>query len=578
MNMMKEKLKWINETHNNQKFLILIGLIKTLSQMLNIVFFAVVIFFIMGIINEVDLEHREYVFLVICLLFSKGILVYLEGYFQGKVSGRIKVLLKDKIFLHVKALGPNKQHLVDKSLLTQLSTEGVEQLDLYFTLFIPQMIYGTLAPIIVLVILSFINIYVTIILFTAIPLIPLIIIAINKKAKKKLGKYWNSYGELGHIFFDFLQGINTIKVFNADDVFNRELNEKAETFRQSTMKVLKMQLNSITIMDIVAFGGAALAIIALGINAFKSDANITLLLFGVILSADFFIPLRSLGSAFHVATNGIAAFDKMKDFLYTEPMSKKEDVVTNFEYFRFCFNHASLEVNEKKILQDINMEIEPNKLTVIVGESGSGKTTCAKLMTGEYFSTRGSVNINGFKINIFDEVSLSQKIIYVNVEEFLPSGTVKSILSHGFYSVSELDIWEALERVNLKSFFASKLEGLDFFIESNGRNISGGQKERLMIAKAILLDAPVYIFDEPTSSVDYENEKKIIELIHQLAKEKTVVCITHKLLSITNADIIYVIDDGQVIGQGNHSYLMNNLDVYKHLYDEQRDLNDWREL
>ncbi len=573
---MKEKLQWINITHKNHWLLILIGVLKSVSQLLNVGFVWLLIKSVMNLVNGNYSDLWYFLIFFSGIMAMKAAVIFFEGYVHGKASGRIKVLIKSKILDHVEMLGPNHQDLVDKALLTQLSNEGVEQLDLYYTLFIPQMIYGTITPIIVLMIMSLISVHVAIILFIAVPLIPLLIIAINRKAKMKLGKYWNSYSDLGGTFFDFLCGINTIKVFNADGSFNDELNEKAESFRISTMKVLKMQLNSITIMDIVAYGGAALAIVMLAHSVLSLGENITLALFGIMLSADFFLPLRSLGSAFHVATNGIAAFDKMKAFLDISFANKETKEKIKNKEMGFVFQHVTVEMGKTKILDDISMEIMPRKLTAIVGVSGSGKTTSGKLMTRSYVQSSGQVLCNGISLDKIDESDLSSKVFYVNVDDYLIGGTIRDILSHGYFPLTDEQIWDALERVNLKDFVDNKEKGLDFVIEKNANNISGGQKERLIFAKALLVDAPVYVFDEPTSSIDYENEELIVGLIYRLAQKKTVVYITHKLLTINKADNIYFMSKGKVLGQGNHQELYDELELYRRLYDEQRQLDDWR--
>lgn len=576
---MKEKLELISEVKGNKQALIAMGFIKTISQLVNIGFIALIVYIMMIVVNQADIQLISWLIIGLALVFLKISLVLIEGKLHGYASGNIKVILRNKIFAKLRRIGFARQSQVDQSFLTQISTEGVDQLDLYYTLFIPQMIYGSLTPIIVLVILAFINIYAAILLFVSIPLIPLIIIVINKKAKKKLGKYWDSYASMGKMFFDFLKGINTIKVFNADNGFHKEMNQKAESFRLSTMKVLKMQLNSITIMDLIAYGGAALAIMIIGLAFQAQDISIWLALFAVVLSADFFLPLRSLGSAFHVATNGMAAYEKMKDFLAIEEGELQEGVDLIFgQGISFEYRSVSLRIDNNQILDKISLRINDHGLHAIIGESGSGKTTLARLLLKTNQGYEGRILVNDIDIREYQEMAIISNIIYVNSDNYLLSGSVREILSNGFSDVLELRMWDVLNSVGLAEFFRSKDEGLEYLIEKNGSNLSGGQKERLLIAKALLVDASVYIFDEPTSSVDYENEQIILKLISDLAKTKSVILITHKLSALEEAEVIFLLAKGSLVTLGTHDDLLEKSVMYQERYQKELDLNQWRQL
>lgn len=491
------------------------------------------------------------------------------GYLSSKA---VKKTLREKIFFKLLELGNTYRENVKTSEVIQVAVEGVDQLETYFGAYLPQFFYALLAPLTLFVYLSFVNLPSAIVLLICVPLIPVAIAAVQTWAKKLLGKYWGQYTALGDTFLENLQGLTTLKIYQADAFKHKEMNAEAEKFRKITMKVLTMQLNSITIMDFIAYGGAALGIILAATQYRAGGVGLTGCLLIILLAADFFLPMRQLGSFFHIATNGMAASDKIFRLLDLPVPEKKSLACPHGDIV--CENLSYSYEPEQEILHGIDLRFPVGSFTAIVGESGCGKSTVASILMGRNKGYTGSVTIGGRQLREIDESSLMREMTYIGHQSYLFKGSVRDNLQMGKPDADDAAMWTALEQVRLADFLRNE-QGLDTRLTEKGGNLSGGQCQRLALARALLHDSPVYIFDEATSNIDVESENDIMERIHALAKEKTVILISHRLANVTAADQIYVMEQGCIAESGSHEVLRNNHGVYEKLWNAQQTLENF---
>ena len=517
------------------------------------------------------------------------------GYLSSK---SVKKVLREKIYGKLLRLGASYREQVKTSEVVQVAVEGVEQLETYFGAYLPQFFYAMLAPLTLFVYLCFVNIPSAVVLLICVPLIPIAIAAVQTWAKKLLSKYWGQYTALGDTFLENLQGLTTLKIYRADGFKHEEMNRESEKFRKITMKVLTMQLNSITIMDFIAYGGAALGVIMAAAQFRAGNVTLSGCLLIILLSADFFIPMRQLGSFFHVAMNGMAASDKIFRLLdLPEPEEKTGcfpmDCRIVCTGLRFSYGENSVDETfsagtsrkgnlskgnssreGREILHGINMEFPKGGFVSIVGESGCGKSTVAAVLMGRNRGYGGSVKIGDKELSDIRETELMKNITYVSHQSYLFKGTVKENLLMGKPDASDRELWEILNRVNLAGFLESG-GGLGTLLTEKASNLSGGQRQRLALARALLHDSPVYIFDEATSNIDVESENDIMREIHALAGQKTVVLISHRLANVTVSDNIYVMDQGNVAESGSHEELLAGGGVYAKLWNTQQSLENY---
>ena len=488
-------------------------------------------------------------------------------------SKEVKSTLREMIYKKLLRLGTSYKEQVNTSEVVQVAVEGVDQLETYFGAYLPQFVYAMLAPLTLFVVLSFVSFPCAVVLLICVPLIPVAIIAVQRWAKKLLAKYWGQYTALGDTFLENLQGLTTLKIYQADDFKQDEMNEEAEKFRKITMKVLTMQLNSITIMDLIAYGGAALGVI-LSITQYRGDkVSLAGCLFIILLSADFFIPMRLLGSFFHIAMNGMAASDKIFRLLDLPEIEEKKEVIGE-DCTIVCKNlHFSYE-KKREILHGLNLEFPMGSFTSIVGESGCGKSTIVAILMGRNKGYTGLVTVGGKELKLVNEESLMKNFTYISHQSYLFKGTVRDNLLIGCPSAEDSKLWEVLEKVNLADFLKRE-NGLETFLMEKAVNLSGGQCQRLALARALLHDSPVYIFDEATSNIDVESENDIMQEIHALAKHKTVILISHRLANVTGSDRIYVLESGNVAESGTHGELVKLNGVYRKLWDAQQSLENY---
>ena len=490
-------------------------------------------------------------------------------------SRTVKRVMRENIYSKLLRLGSSYREHASTAELVQESVEGVEQLESYFGLYVPQFFYAFIAPVTLFVMFGMAGSFkVASVLLICVPLIPGAIVMVQKIAKRILAKYWDQYAKLGSAFLENLQGMTALKIYKADAFKNKQMNEESEHFRVITMKVLTMQLNSIIIMDFFAYGGAALGI-ALACKSFiEGSISLESTAFMILLSADFFLPMRKLGSYFHVAMNGMAASDRIFRFLNEkEPDEKKELILQKIE--RISLQDVSFSYDDSRdVLDKVSISIPEGSFTGIVGESGSGKSTVASLIMGRNTVREGSLTISGRDISSINEESLLRNITYVGINNTFFKGTVRENLLLADSEASDEKLWRTLIKCNIAGFFREN-NGLDTELLENAGNLSGGQKQRLALARALLHDSPVYIFDEATSNIDIESEETILDRIHEIARTKTVIMITHRLANVISADKIYCMEDGKVAGFGKHEELLASCDAYLNLWNTQIELEQF---
>ena len=521
------------------------------------------------------------VLIIIGLLFIR----YLSNIFYAKfsylASANARVTLRELIYKKLLKLGAGYNNVYSTSTIVQIAVEGIEALEVYFGKYLPQFFYAMLAPITLFVFISFISIKSAVVFILCVPLIPLSIIAIMKIAKKILKEYWNSYADLGDTFLENLQGLTTLKVFNIDDIRHKKMNEEAESFRKVTMKVLSMQLNSINIMDLIAFGGAALGTIVALIEFRNGQISIGELFIIILLSSEFFIPLRLLGSYFHIAMNGMAACDKIFILLDSKERQKNLEEVSEEQLRNISveLNDVSFSYDGKRtVVDNVNMNIPNRGLVAIVGESGSGKSTIASLILNTNSVNSGEIKFNGINVENISLDDIYKKISLVSTNSYIFNGTILDNLLMGKSDATKSEIKDALVKARLDEFVASLSNGLDTNVGEGGSALSGGQKQRLALARAILGDREMIIFDEATSNIDVESEESIWEAIYELSKDKTVLVISHRLANVTKADNIYVMKSGRVVESGSHDELYENNGEYYNMVNRQKELENAREV
>ncbi len=478
--------------------------------------------------------------------------------------------MRGLIYRKLLRLGAAYTQSVPTAEVVQLAGEGTEQLETYFGAYLPQLFYSMLAPVTLFAVLCTVSVRAAVVLMVCVPLIPVSIVAVQKFAKRLLGRYWGQYAALGDHFLENLQGLTTLKIYGADEDRHRQMNRDAEHFRRVTMKVLTMQLNSIIVMDVIAYGGAALGIIvaagefAAGRTGFAGCFAI------VLLSADFFLPLRALGSYFHVAMNGMAASGKIFRLLDLPEAPEKTAAPGTqggicCEGLRFSYKEG------REVLCGVNMAFAQRGLFSIVGESGCGKSTVAAVLLGRNTGYLGSVTVGGRQLRDINEAALMRHITLVSHNSYLFKGTVRGNLQVAVPGAPDEALWAALEKVKLAGFLRAE-DGLDTPVAEGGANLSGGRRQRLALARALLHDSPVYIFDEATSNIDVESENDIMALAHELAKEKTVILISHRLANVVPSSRIYVMEHGAVVQAGTHSSLLAQGGLYGTLWAGQQAL------
>ena len=486
----------------------------------------------------------------------------------------VKRILREKIYEKMLKLGASYNEQVSSSEVVQVSTEGVEQLETYFGKYLPQLFYSLIAPVTLFIILCNVSVKASVILLICVPLIPISIVVVQKIAKRLLNRYWSIYTGLGDSFLENLQGLTTLKIYQADQKKADDMDIESQNFRKITMKVLTMQLNSTSVMDIVAYGGAAVGMVAAVTEFLNGNISLAGTLCIVLLASEFFLPLRLLGSYFHIAMNGMAASDKIFRILdLEEPKPGKEMLPDGSLDISMKDVHFAYE-EDRQILKGINLSLPAGRFVSLVGESGCGKSTIAGILSAKNRGYTGDIVIGGRQLDKINEADLMNHVVLVRHNSYLFKGTVEDNLRMAKPDATEQEMREALRKVNLLDFIDSQ-DGLATQLQEKAGNLSGGQCQRLVIARALLKDAPVYIFDEATSNIDIESEELIMSVIHNMARTKTVLLISHRLANVVDSDCIYYLRDGEIKETGRHDELIAADGEYRHLYDSQMALENY---
>ncbi len=491
-----------------------------------------------------------------------------------RASVDVKRIVRERIYEKLLRLGAGYREYVSTSEVVQMSGEGAEQLETYFGKYLSQFFYSLLAPLTLFLFLLPYNWQSALVLLIAVPLIPGVIVLVQKIARRLLNRYWDVYTGLGDSFLENLQGLTALKIYKMDARKAEEMDKESERFRIITMKVLRMQLNSIIVMDVVAYAGAAVGMTVAISQFLAGNVDFAGTLMIILLAAEFFIPMRLLGSFFHIAMNGMAASDKMFAFLdLEEPQQGTEQLPEGPVSIRMQDVHFSYDGN-REILAGVNMEFPAGSFTSLVGTSGCGKSTVAGILMSRNKGFAGTVSLSGCALQDLAESSVMGNITCVTNKSYLFKGTVMENLRLGNPQASTTDMRKALEQVNLWAFLREQ-DSLDTEVAEGGTNLSGGQRQRLAIARALLHDSPAYIFDEATSNIDVESEEVIMEVVHRLAQEKTVILISHRLANVVDSDRIYLLREGEIAEEGTHDELMAADGAYAHLYLQQRRLETY---
>ena len=496
---------------------------------------------------------------------------------SDRASKDVKRTLRSSIYEKLTRLGAGYSETVATSEVVMLASEGVEQIDTYFAKYLPQLFYSLLAPVTLFILLVGVHARSAIILLCCVPLIPMSIVAVQKFAKKLLDKYWGEYTTLGDSFLENIQGLTTLKIYQADGWKHEQMNAQAERFRKITMKVLTMQLNSVTLMDLMAYGGAGLGIISAVAAFAKGQISLTAALTIILLAADFFLPLRLLGSYFHIAMNGAASAEKIFKLLAAdEPKDGTQSVdpaKTELALEHVTFGYEK----DRTILHDVSLIIPQGSFVSLVGESGCGKSTIAAILSGARTGYTGAVTLGGVPVKELKGESRLRAMTVVPHNAAIFKGTVGSNLRMASPAADDAALWATLEQVNLADFCRSQ-QGLETPLHEGGSNLSGGQRQRLAMARALLHDSPIYLFDEATSNVDAESENDIMKAIRSLAGTKTVILISHRLANVVDSDCIYVMENGTIAEQGKHDALLAAGGAYSRLYNAQKQLENLGEV
>lgn len=487
---------------------------------------------------------------------------------RDRLGRSVKKSLRAQLYAKLLRLGVRETKTVKMAGLTQLATEGIEQLDLYYSSYLPQFFYAMLSPLLLFGICVFINWRVAAVLLACVPLIPVSIVAVSRFAKRIFAKYWGKYTAMGDVFLDSVQGLKELKLFRADARRQAYMNENAEEFRKITMKVLVMQLASVTIMDLVAFGGAGIGA-ALAVSGTQNGGGIAAALFLVLVAAEFFLPLRAFGSAFHVAMNGVSAGRMMLTLLEEpEPVwGKVQPCGGRLELEDVHFSYAP----GRETLHGVSAVFPERGMTAIVGESGCGKTTVAKLLTGALRPDSGRVLLDGKPVESLDRQAYYASLAHVSCETFLFHDTIRANFLLANPQAAEEEMWRALALVRLDGLVRER-GGLDFVLNEDAADISGGQKQRLALAVNLTAPKRIYIFDEATGNIDAESEGIIMEVIRSLSTFAGVTVITHRLANVAAADSILYMEDGRICERGDHASLMAQGGRYAALLCAQREL------
>ena len=565
----KELFKLIG---NNKKYIFFAVLSQSIGLIANVGITASVCYALYLLIYNSDVAKFVYPFVVafVCVAV-RYMCSRATGDIKDKLGRNVKKDLREKVYNKIVKLGVKNVDGTSMAGLTQVSIEGVEQLDLYYSSYLPQFFFSMIAPTILFLICVWIDWRTALVLIACVPIIPLSIVAVSKYAKKVFAKYWGKYTSMGDKFLDSVQGLKELKIYQADEAQHAKINKSAEEFRVITMKVLVMQLASTTIMDMVAYGGAGVGIaLAICGTAFWG-LNPIAALFLCLVAVEFFLPLRAFGAAFHVAMNGVSAGKKIITLLETPEqkwgIEDIEDRAIKLGNVTFSYD------GKRDVLKNVDMSFAQNGMTAIVGESGCGKSTVVNMLIGAFRPQKGSVTIGGKILDNLSRENWYSHLSVVSYNTYIFNESVRDNFKMAKETVTDEEIFDALEKVNLKEFVKSN-GGLDKIIIEDANNISGGQKQRLALAIALVSNKDIYIFDEATSNIDIDSEAIIIKNIKAISKEKSVIVISHRLANVVQADNIYYMENGEIKEVGSHEKLIEAKRGYARLFTAQKMLEN----
>ena len=561
--------KLFNELKSEKIQILKLLLIKIIQMTTNVAMIFLIGKSIEALISS-SFSGSKFILFMLLLIGLNIFLIKIEASISYKASYRIKNTLRERLMKKVFSFKMEYGSKISISEVINLGVEGIEQLNLFYSALLPQLLFSLIGPIILFCILSFLDFKIAIIMLLLIPLIPLAIMMVQKLAKKVVKTYWKSYTNLSEVFIDFLYGLTSLEVFNADEDYNDLLNEKAEDFRVKTMKLLMMQLNNITVLDLISYVGSALGIILSIYYYSKGQLSIFAAFSFILLSQEFFLPLRRLGALFHVAMNGITAANSLFEILEIESIEDFKNLIQD-EKVDVEVKNLSFSYGEKEILRDLNMKIKSNKITAIVGESGCGKSTLAKLVGGLERNYDGEILYNG--LSEISNDSLNENIMLVDNNPYFFKESLRYNLKMANKNADDDKLIEVLEEVGLYSYFKN-IGGLDSILESAGNNLSGGQKQRLAIGRALLKEPKILILDESISNIDKESEDLILNLIQKLKEKMTIILITHRLNTVLQADYIYYLDNKKVAEEGSFEEISKG-ELFSGIYKYQRELEMW---
>lgn len=560
----------------NKRYILYVVVFMMIGLFANITITACICYAI-RIVAEYDV-HRDgaIIFLWPALIAMLGILVrYLTSRLVGNLKdtlGRnVKKELREKVYNKILTLGVRSTDGMSMAGLTQVSLEGVEQLDLYYSSYLPQFFYAMIAPIILFLITVWIDWRVAVVLLACVPLIPVSIIGVSRYAKKIFAKYWGKYTSMGDSFLDSVQGLKELKIFNADAAQHVKMNETSEEFRKITMKVLVMQLASTTIMDLAAYGGAGVGIAFAILGVTNRGLSPFEALFLILVAVEFFLPLRAFGAAFHIAMNGVSAGNKILSLLdQPEPSWGKKEVTDP----KIALENVTFSYDGKRdVLKNVSLQLPKSGMIAIVGESGCGKSTIVNMLFGAFRPKTGQVKVGGRRMERFSRESYYARMAMVSYNTYIFNDTVRENFMLSNKETTDEEMYAALEKVNLADFIR-KNGGLDKVITEDAANLSGGQKQRLALAINLVAKKDIYVFDEATSNIDIESEAIIMANIKELSKTKTVLLISHRLANVVPSDLIYYMQSGEIKEIGAHSQLMEKQGGYAKLYTAQKELEE----
>ncbi len=561
--------KLFNELKSEKLQILKLLLIKILQMTTNVAMIFLIGKSIEALISS-SFSGSKFILFMLLIIGLNIFLIKIEASISYKASYRIKNNLRERLMKKVFSFKMEYGSKVSISEVINLGVEGIEQLNLFYSALLPQLLFSLIGPLILFCILSFLNFKIAIIMLLLIPLIPLAIMMVQKLAKKVVKTYWKSYTNLSEVFIDFLYGLTSLEVFNADEDYNDLLNEKAEDFRVKTMKLLMMQLNNITVLDLISYAGSALGIILSIYYYSKGQLSVFAAFSFILLSQEFFLPLRRLGALFHVAMNGITAANSLFEILEIESIEDFKNLIQD-EKVDVEVKNLNFSYGEKEILKDLNMKIKSNKITAIVGESGCGKSTLAKLVGGFERNYDGEILYNG--LSEISNDSLNENIMLVDNTPYFFKESLRYNLKMANKNADDDKLRKVLEEVGLYSYFKN-IGGLDSILESAGNNLSGGQKQRLAIGRALLKEPKILILDESISNIDKESEDLILNLIQKLKEKMTIILITHRLNTVLQADYIYYLDNKKVAEEGSFEEISKG-ELFSGIYRYQRELEMW---